>query len=80
MNRLRANIFYDYASVTQFNNNAIISSTGIELNLDFAILFVVTIILSLLIYMGKKNVIGKFEGLFLASLYFVYMAFVVLRG
>lgn len=36
--RLRATIFYDYADVTQFENFAKISSTGIELNFDFDIL------------------------------------------
>ncbi len=36
--RLRANIFYDYASITQFDRNSKLSSAGIQLNIDFNIL------------------------------------------
>ncbi len=52
----------------------------LELNIDFVILFGVTIILLVAIYLGKKNILGRFEGLSLALMYFAYMIFIVFRG
>ena len=50
------------------------------LNMDFAILFSITIILLFLIYVGKKNILDKREGVALLCLYAVYLVFVVVRG
>jgi cation:H+ antiporter len=52
----------------------------LELNIDFAILFGVTIILLITIYLGKKNILGRLEGLSLVFIYFAYMTFVIFRG
>ncbi len=51
-----------------------------ELNIDFAMLFGITIILLVVIYVGKKNIIGRYEGLFLFFLYLGYMTFIIYRG
>ncbi len=52
----------------------------IELNLDFVILFFITIILLIAIYLGKKNVLGRYEGLLLLIFYFIYIMFIIFRG
>ena len=50
------------------------------LNTDFVILFGITIILLFLIYIGKKNILDKWEGAALVSLYVFYIVFVIVRG
>ena len=50
------------------------------LNIDLLILAGVTILLLFLIYIGKKNVLGKWEGAALVGLYVVYIGFLVCRG
>ena len=50
------------------------------LNADFVILFGITIMLLFLIYIGKKNVLDKWEGATLVSLYVFYIVFIVIRG
>lgn len=52
----------------------------LELNLDFVILFGITIILLIAIYFGKKNILARVEGLFLIVLYLSYMVFIIFRG
>ena len=51
-----------------------------SLNYDFLFLFVITILALLLIFIGKKNVIGRKEGWILVSLYIVYIIFLIFRG
>ncbi len=53
---------------------------NIDLNIDILILLVVTIMLLPLIYIGKKNIIGRWEGIILLSFYVVYFGFLILRG
>lgn len=50
------------------------------LNVDFYLLFIFTIILLFFIFLGKKNIIGKKEGIVLVVLYFAYLSFLIYRG
>ncbi len=50
------------------------------LNMDLMILFLVTILLLFLIYIGKKNVLGRWEGATLLILYIAYIIFLAYRG
>ena len=50
------------------------------LNADLVILTGVTILLLFLIYIGRKNILGKREGLALLGLYAGYLGFLILRG
>ena len=50
------------------------------LNTDILVLFFITILLMLLIFIGKKNILSKVEGIVLLSIYAVYMVFLVIRG
>jgi len=50
------------------------------LNIDILILAAVTIFLLFLIYMGKKNILTKREGIILLFLYFFYITYLIIRG
>jgi len=50
------------------------------LNVDLLILIFITILLLFLIYVGKKNILGKWEGAVLISLYVFYIIFLIWRG
>ncbi len=50
------------------------------LNIDLIILFLVTVLLLFLIYIGKKNILGRWEGMTLLILYIVYIIFLAYRG
>jgi cation:H+ antiporter len=50
------------------------------LNVDFVVLFGVTILLFFLIYVGKRNIIARLEGGVLLVFYVCYLLFVVMRG
>ncbi|OGF27480.1 sodium:proton exchanger [Candidatus Falkowbacteria bacterium RIFOXYB2_FULL_34_18] len=50
------------------------------LNVDFFILFAVTILLLFLIFVGKRNILGRVEGSFLIFLYIIYLIFIIFRG
>jgi len=50
------------------------------LNIDMLILLGVTILLLFLIYMGRKNILGKREGSVLLFLYLGYIIFLIYRG
>lgn len=52
----------------------------LSLNIDLLILIGVTILLLILIYVGKKNVLDKREGTALVFLYVCYLIFLSLRG
>jgi len=55
-------------------------SFAVFLNVDFAILFIVTILLSFLIYFGKKNILGRGEGALLLGIYVFYIIFLIIRA
>ncbi len=50
------------------------------LNVDLMILFLVTVLLLFLIYIGKKNILGRWEGMTLLILYIAYIIFLAYRG
>ncbi len=50
------------------------------LNIDMLILTGITILLLFLIYIGRKNILGKWEGSVLLSLYACYLVFLIYRG
>jgi cation:H+ antiporter len=50
------------------------------LNADIFILLAITLLLIPLIYLGRKNILGKGEGIFLLVIYIVYLMFLILRG
>ena len=50
------------------------------LNMDMFILFGITLMLLFLIYIGKKNILGRWEGIILVFSYVLYMAFLIFRG
>lgn len=49
-------------------------------NTDIAVLLSITVMLLFLIYIGKKNILGKWEGSVLLSLYACYLVFLIYRG
>lgn len=51
-----------------------------DLNVDFMILILVTVLLLFLIYFGKKNILGRWEGATLLGIYIFYIVYLVLRG
>ncbi len=53
---------------------------NLMLNYDLLILIGITILLFILIYVGKKNVLDKHEGIVLVFLYVCYLIFLLLRG
>ncbi len=50
------------------------------LNIDMLFLFLVTVLLLILIYWGKKNILSQKEGGLLLFLYLIYLIFLVYRG
>jgi cation:H+ antiporter len=50
------------------------------LNIDMLILLGITILLLFLIYIGRKNILGKWEGSVLLFLYLCYIIFLIYRG
>lgn len=48
------------------------------LNIDIIILFLITILLLFLVYVGKKNVLGRKEGAFMVLLYFAYIVYLII--
>ena len=50
------------------------------LNVDFVVLFLLTIMLLFLIYIGRKNILDRREGIVLVLCYFAYIAFLIVRG
>ena len=50
------------------------------LNIDLYILIGITILLIPLIYVGRKNVLTKREGIVLLSIYVLYLSFLIIRG
>ncbi len=53
---------------------------SVFLNIDFFILFLITILLFFLIYFGKKNILAKWEGISLVVLYIIYIIYLIIRG
>ncbi len=54
-------------------------SYNAQLNIDMLFLIFVTIALILLVYIGKKNILGREEGVVLIFLYFLYIVFLIHR-
>ncbi len=50
------------------------------LNVDILILIAVTILLLFLIYIGRKNILGRWEGIVMLGLYALYLVFLIGRG
>lgn len=55
-------------------------SFNLYLNIDILILVIATVLLLLVIYVGKKNILGRSEGIVLVGLYAMYLIFIILRG
>lgn len=55
-------------------------SYNTALNFDIMVLFCVTILLLFLIYVGRRNVLGRIEGIVLLMLYIVYLLVLIFRG
>lgn len=62
--------------------SSVISDIGYSsaLNIDLLILIGITILLLFLIYVGRKNILGKWEGGVLVFLYICYLTFLIYRG
>jgi len=62
--------------------SSIIGTIGYNpaLNIDLLILAGITLLLLFLIYIGKRNILGKLEGVALVGLYVIYLVFLVYRG
>lgn len=52
----------------------------ISLNSDVIILFAITVLLLLLIYIGRRNIVEKREGIILVGLYILYIIYLFIRG
>ncbi|MFH1427548.1 MAG: calcium/sodium antiporter [Patescibacteria group bacterium] len=50
------------------------------LNVDIIFLIFTTILLFFLLYIGKKNILGKGEGVALISFYILYLSYIIYRG
>lgn len=48
------------------------------LNVDIVILFSITILLLFLVYIGKKNMLGRWEGITLAMIYLAYIIYLII--
>lgn len=55
-------------------------SYNASLNINLLILAVITVLLLLLIYIGKRNILGRTEGIVLCGLYIFYILFLSWRG
>lgn len=53
---------------------------SLDLNIDLVVVMAATILLVFFSFIGKRNVIQRWNGTFLVSLYFIYIVYLVLRG
>ncbi len=62
--------------------SSVISPIGYNraLNVDMMVLFGITLLLLFLVYIGRRNVLGRWEGVFMVCLYVFYMGFLIVRG
>ncbi len=51
-----------------------------DMNFDLIYLLVITSLMPVLIYVGKKRILDKHEGIFLLVAYFAYFAYLIIRG
>lgn len=51
-----------------------------DMNADILFLIAATAIMPILIFVGKKNVLGRSEGAFMLSGYLAYLVFIIIRG
>jgi len=52
----------------------------VSFNLDGIILALITAILMILIFVGRRNYLGKWEGTIMLAFYAAYLAFLIYRG
>lgn len=50
------------------------------LNIDLIILILATVLLIILVYVGRKNILDRREGIILISLYVLYLGYIIFRG
>jgi len=55
-------------------------SFSIGLNMDILILMLISLILIAFMYVGKKNILQRWQGTTMVSLYIVYITYLVIRG
>lgn len=62
--------------------SSIISPIGFNsaLNIDVLLLIVATILLLFLIFIGRKNILEKKEGITLIAIFVTYMIYIIIRG
>jgi cation:H+ antiporter len=70
------NIFFVLAISTVIRPIPFIDS----LNVDILILIIISVILFLIMFTGKKRVIDRWEAILLVIIYFVYMVYIIQRG
>lgn len=51
-----------------------------DLNIDIYVMFIATIILFLFMFVGKKNILQRWQGVVMIGLYVAYVVYLVLRG
>lgn len=53
---------------------------SIQLNFDIIVVMAITILLIAMMFIGKRNILQRWQGTTLVSLYIVYLIYLVLRG
>jgi len=53
---------------------------SVQLNADIIVLGVMTILLTLMMFTGKRNILQRWQGTSLVSLYVVYLVYIIWRG
>ncbi|MAF13814.1 MAG: sodium:proton exchanger [Parcubacteria group bacterium] len=53
---------------------------SLTLNFDILIVIAITIILMMFMFIGKRNILQRWQGTTMVSLYIIYIVYVVLRG
>ena len=51
-----------------------------SLNIDIYVMFIATIVLFLFMFVGKKNILQRWQGIVMIGLYVAYIVYLVLRG
>ena len=53
---------------------------SIQLNFDIVVVMAITILLIAMMFIGKRNILQRWQGTTLVSLYIVYLIYLVMRG
>jgi len=53
---------------------------SVDLNIDLLILIAITLILLLFMFVGKKNVLQRWQGGTMVGLYAAYIVYLIIRG